>query len=1231
MKNRFLLLALAVLSLASCTKESVEQINLKGDHVLTANIENAGPTKTTVENGGTKVLWGVGEEISVFLGTTAYKFKSLNTSPASSADFEGTPSLKDVSDSNPILALSPYKSGSKVASGIIYYNLPATQQAVENTYDPEAHALVAYSPTVNLSFYNVTSGIRFTLTRSDITEITLKSNDAMSLAGDLQIKASGSTPTIQNITSASTKIKLVPPAGGFKKGVWYYITTIPAKLTKGFTIDFKAGALEASFTTSSVVTMKRGGYGSISEIDKNLTFADPTVHVTGVTLDKTSLTMAPGETATLVATVAPENATDKTISWSSSDEKVATVDSNGKVTAKSVGTAVIVVLTDDGYKTATCNITVAPPVSDLRTQYAESASGYQTFGKVIHYKYGTQYGPAKNYFIVVPWGNGSPVEDLNSSHYKATSSNENVAKVDILTAGNRLEFTVYLQSDPTTMAGSFSDLTFSYTAVDGTKLTKSTRIVVAPSNATSAFEYEYFSYYYPTSSSTQYPDISTGSFTATISSSSYTPSMRSFPKFKGSAFGLAETKDMGTYTFTSSNTSVVSIQSGTAPASNGGFTFAEMNFKTVGTSNVTLKYTDYKGNVLNKTVKFTVNKNFIASGDYIRSTNSSYTGNNSTSNRDYVGVDYYVDVKLYKSSGQAYSADELTDITWSSSNTSVATVTVDASVATARVTGKAAGNVTITATGKDGSKAVYYMTVYKRINSITPNSTTYKIGLGTAHTMNYSGEDFTIVPSNATYQSNSDFKWKSSNSNVVSVGNTDGNIIGKGVGTATISAAPKPWYVNYMTVREVQVVDYRLKVTSTNSKIATIGTLYATNDVITVEAGSTFTVCFGSPSGTSYTWNGTCHFVTSSNNASIVTASGGSGQQYATINGVATGTTYIDLDYTGSNGRILQRYQVKVVPKFTWASGDIASNSASERPKTSPYWLTTDKTLTVYAYHGSSQYTASQAAALTWKSSNTNYATVSPSVGNSTVVTPKSSGLVEIIGTDSYGNTRSCWVQVYVPVTAIKGNSTPFYIGMGMSNFTHQMTYGSQADYTVTPSNATYTSPDHFNWSSSDESVATVGQQTGLVSFGTAPSSEKSAILKAIPSPNGKNVATTNVRTFQYVFWETYCYSSQDGGITSGKSFNGTYSNNVTVKKGSMSYLYIRSRTDSSSGQINFRNATYSITSSNTSVCKVSAYNPGTNNYVWISGSSTGTSNVVISINDGGHYFRMPFTVTVTD
>ena len=80
--------------------------------------------------------------------------------------------------------------------------------------------------------------------------------------------------------------------------------------------------------------------------------------VTGVTLDMTSLTLTEGETETLKATIAPDNATDKSITWSSSNASVATVDASGKVTAVSAGTATITVKTTDGGKTADCAVTV---------------------------------------------------------------------------------------------------------------------------------------------------------------------------------------------------------------------------------------------------------------------------------------------------------------------------------------------------------------------------------------------------------------------------------------------------------------------------------------------------------------------------------------------------------------------------------------------------------------------------------------------------------------------------------------------------------------------------------------------------------------------------------------------------------------------------------------------------------------------------------------------------------
>ena len=82
------------------------------------------------------------------------------------------------------------------------------------------------------------------------------------------------------------------------------------------------------------------------------------IPVESVSLDKTSLLMAVGDTQTLTATVTPLNATDKSVSWSSSNSSVATVSSLGIVTAKTAGTATIRVTTNDGLKTTSCLVEV---------------------------------------------------------------------------------------------------------------------------------------------------------------------------------------------------------------------------------------------------------------------------------------------------------------------------------------------------------------------------------------------------------------------------------------------------------------------------------------------------------------------------------------------------------------------------------------------------------------------------------------------------------------------------------------------------------------------------------------------------------------------------------------------------------------------------------------------------------------------------------------------------------
>ena len=84
---------------------------------------------------------------------------------------------------------------------------------------------------------------------------------------------------------------------------------------------------------------------------------DP-VKVSGVSIDKPTLSMTEGETANLTAIVMPENATNKAVAWKSGNSGVADVDASGKVTAVKAGTTDITVTTADGGKTAICKVTV---------------------------------------------------------------------------------------------------------------------------------------------------------------------------------------------------------------------------------------------------------------------------------------------------------------------------------------------------------------------------------------------------------------------------------------------------------------------------------------------------------------------------------------------------------------------------------------------------------------------------------------------------------------------------------------------------------------------------------------------------------------------------------------------------------------------------------------------------------------------------------------------------------
>lgn len=108
------------------------------------------------------------------------------------------------------------------------------------------------------------------------------------------------------------------------------------------------------------------------ELTGNVPASGVIYKVIGVSLDKDNLVLNQGEKMTLIATIAPRNATDQTVEWVSSAPGVAAVDADGKVTAVAKGTAIITVKTADGKFTDTCSVTVNHIHIMSRTEFKDA-------------------------------------------------------------------------------------------------------------------------------------------------------------------------------------------------------------------------------------------------------------------------------------------------------------------------------------------------------------------------------------------------------------------------------------------------------------------------------------------------------------------------------------------------------------------------------------------------------------------------------------------------------------------------------------------------------------------------------------------------------------------------------------------------------------------------------------------------------------------------------------------
>ena len=182
-------------------------------------------------------------------------------------------------------------------------------------------------------------------------------------------KSAGCTVTVSRKEIPITEISLDKSSATLTEGetTTLVATVLPENTTDSKSVSWRSSNSEvATVDANGTVTAKRAGTAVITATSTNgktagctVTVSKKEIPIIEISLDKSSATLTEGETTTLTATVLPENTTDsKSVSWSSSNSEVATVDANGTVTAKRAGTVVITTTSTNG-KTAGCTVTVS--------------------------------------------------------------------------------------------------------------------------------------------------------------------------------------------------------------------------------------------------------------------------------------------------------------------------------------------------------------------------------------------------------------------------------------------------------------------------------------------------------------------------------------------------------------------------------------------------------------------------------------------------------------------------------------------------------------------------------------------------------------------------------------------------------------------------------------------------------------------------------------------------------
>lgn len=280
-----LLLILAVLStlgIVSCEQEKDDNpITVENQQVrLSASLEeeNSHSTRTTLDQDGSSILWTVGDKIKVF--TTFERdgalFESTNDSPSRSADFEGVLDISNISSENPIFAIYPYSTDASFDGTNVITSLTSEQVAQPDGFSDHLLPALAVSNDLNLSFYQIATGIRFFISTEGIKKVIFRGNKGESVSGKFKVSMNDSgRPEVSEIIDGCQWVTLVAPENStFEVGKMYYLSVLPNIFEKGFTLTFLSDTKAARFEFNNEVSFKRAIWKNGKNLEAGILYAN---------------------------------------------------------------------------------------------------------------------------------------------------------------------------------------------------------------------------------------------------------------------------------------------------------------------------------------------------------------------------------------------------------------------------------------------------------------------------------------------------------------------------------------------------------------------------------------------------------------------------------------------------------------------------------------------------------------------------------------------------------------------------------------------------------------------------------------------------------------------------------------------------------------------------------------------------------------------------------------------